>query len=422
MHKMVTIASALVMAAGIASAASAEPITLRVGYAFAYRDGAYRELVADEFMRRHPDIKIKLESNAIDCPALLQQILRSAITNDLPDVTASTCYPDMQLLADRGIIKPIDEFIENDKTWKEVGVADAALNTVKWHGKTVGLPEAISMVIVYYNMSLIKQAKPEINDLPKNWDEIFSLAGDVRAINKDVMPIFFEYYPDNYNWSFNALNYSFGGNVFDENGKIAFDGDAGMHALGVLQRLGKGGMVDITSVQGTQAFQAGKIAICVSSSSYLRSFSVAAESKFDLRTTPFPQSAPNGKLPSGGFGLVMTTKDPAKQQAAWEFMKFAVGPEAQTLLVKNTGFTPINTKATGSPEYLGDFYKTKPNYLAAVNSIPRVKPQNIYPGENGAKITTIIRDHLQSVVTLKRTPSEEMPDMVRDVTALLPKK
>ncbi|WP_413993263.1 extracellular solute-binding protein [Labrys okinawensis] len=422
MRKIPSILIASILTFGSAVSASAEPVSLRVGYAFAYRDAAWREQVANEFMRIHPDIKIKLESNATDCPTLLQQTLRSAITNDLPDVIASVCYPDMQVLADRGVAVPIDTFISNDKSWSEVGLTPAAMNTVKWKGSVIALPENISSLIVYFNMALVQKADPVLKELPTTWDGILQLANNVGSRDKDSMPIFMEYYPDSYNWSFNGLIYNFGGDVFDKNGKIAFDSAAGKQALEILQRLGKAGMTDITSEQARQSFVAGKIAIYVASSSLLNIFTKGAANNFDMRTEQYPHSAPDGKLPSGGGGFVMATKDADKQRAAWEFMKFAVGPEAQTVMVTKAGFTPVNSTAISSAQFLGDFYKAKPNYIVAVDELPRIKPMNIYPGENGPKITTVIRDYLQSVVTLKRTPEEVMPEMVRDVSRLLPKK
>lgn len=417
----ITLTSALLMLCSVDFAMS-EQTSLRVAYAFAYRDAAYREKVADEFMRRHPNIEIKLEPTAVDCPALLQQTLRSSMTNDLPDVLASVCYPDMPILAERRIVTPLDDFVSKDKSGNDVGLAPATLSAVQWKGQTVALPESISSLIVYYNMSIIQKARPGIRDLPESWNDILSLAHEVSDKDRHSTPIFFEYYPDSYNSSFNSLVYSFGGDVFAQNGSIAFNSPAGMRALHILQRIGKAGMIDITSEQARQSFASGNIAIYIASNSLLKRLTESAVNRFDVRTAQFPQSAPDGKLGSGGFGLLMTTKDAQKQKAAWEYMKFAVGPKAQTIMVTSTGFTPVNSKAIGSPEFLGEFYKTRPNDAVAIEQLPRIKSKNVYPGDNGPRIATVIRDHLQSVVALKRPPEEVMPDMVRDVTNLLPKQ
>ncbi|MDE5446999.1 extracellular solute-binding protein [Bradyrhizobium sp. CSA207] len=416
-----TLSGALLVLATVNSA-YAEQISLRVTYAFPSRDGAYRETIANEFMRRHPGVKIKLESNAVDCPALLQQTLRSSMTNDLPDIIAPVCYPDMPILAARAIVTPLNDFISNDKSWNDVGLAPTALSTVQWQGKAIALPESISTPVVYYNMAIIRKAHPDLKDLPASWNNILKLAQDVNENGKHPMPIFFEYYPDNYNWSFNGLVYSLGGDVFDQNGDIAFNSAEGMDALNVLRRIGKAGMIDITTEQARQSFASGNIAIYVASSSLLNFLTASATDRFEIRTGPFPLSLPDGKLPSGGGGLVMTTKDAEKQKAAWEYMKFAVGPEAQTIMATNTGLTPVNARAASSPEFLGDFYKGRPNYSVAIEQLSKMKSVNLYPGQNGQRIATIIRDHLQSVITLKRSPEQAMPDMVRDVTSLLPKK
>ncbi|QPF90795.1 extracellular solute-binding protein [Bradyrhizobium commune] len=421
MKAMSLLVSAVAGALIGATAACADPVTLRVGYAFPARDGLFRQPIIERFMQQNPDVRIVTEANAADCPALLQQLLRAAVTGDLPDVVASLCYPDMPVLAERGLLVPLDGFLASDPSWAAVGVAPGALAATEWKGKTIALPESVSTSIVYYNMDIIRKVRPDLSNLDLSWNEILSLANDIRRTAPAFVPIFFEYYPDSYNWSFHALVYSHGGDVFTPDGKIAFDGPAGQAALQLMRRFGEAGMVDMTSEQARQAFASGKIGIYVASNSRLEQLTANAGPALDIRTGPFPQSAVDGRMPSGGGGLAIMARDPAKQRAAWKYLKFALGPEAQTLMVSKTGFTPVNTIAIKDPKYLGDYFKSKPNALAGLAEVARIKSMNVYPGENGGRITAVIRDHLQSIVTLKRTPDEALPDMVRDVRKLLPK-
>ena len=37
---------------------------------------------------------------------------------------------------------------------------------------------------------------------------------------------------------------------------------------------------------------------------------------------------------------MLFTKDPAKQKAAWEYIKFATGPVGATMMVQATGYFP----------------------------------------------------------------------------------
>ncbi|MGY4431057.1 multiple sugar transport system substrate-binding protein [Bradyrhizobium sp. F1.13.1] len=422
MKTMSSVISAIVGALIGVSAAHADPVTLRVGYAFPARDGLFRQPIVERFMQQNPEIRIVTEANAADCPALLQQLLRAAVTGDLPDVVASLCYPDMPVLAERGLLVPLDSFIAADPLFATVGVRPEALAATQWKGKTIALPESVSTSIVYYNMDVIRKVRPNLSNLDLSWDDILSLADSIHTSIPALVPIFFEYYPDSYNWSFHALVYSHGGDVFTPDGKIAFDGAAGQAAFRLMRRFGETGMVDMTTEQARQAFASGKIGIYVASSSRLEQLAANVGSTRDIRTGPFPQSAADGRMPSGGSGLAIMTRDPAKQRAAWEYLKFALGADAQTLMVSKTGLTPVNTIAVKDRKYLGDYYKSKPNALAGLAGLARVKSVNVYPGDNGPRITAVIRDHLQSVVTLKQTPDGALVDTVRDVQKLLPKR
>ncbi|QRM32369.1 extracellular solute-binding protein [Microvirga sp. VF16] len=404
-----------------ATSSDAEPITLHLTHAFPSRDSLFLRPIAERFMQDNPDIKIELEANATDCPALLQQLLRDAVTGALPDVVSSVCYTDMPALAERGILTPLDNLISGDSGWKDVGVEPGSLATTTWKGHVVAIPQSVSASIAYYNMSLIRKVRPDLNSLELSWDDILSIAADLRRTEPGIIPLFFEYYADSYNWSFNSLVASHDGDVFTADGKIGFDSQAGRDALKLMQRFGQAGMVDMTAEQARQAFASGRIGIYFASNSRLNTLTANAGPTLDIRTGPFPQSAKDGRLASGGGGMAITTKDPAKIAAAWKFLKFASGPEAQTLIVKATGLTPVNTVAVQDLSYLGEYYNANPNARPAIEQLPRIKIQNLYPGQNGPRITTVIRDYLQSVVNLKQTPEEVMPEMVRDVTKLLPK-
>src|SRR6185437_2364708 len=76
-----------VLLAGIVSmsAARADEVTLDVLYAFP-AFAKFHEPIAQEFMKRHPDIKIKYRAPAASYDEGHQTMLRQAVTNQLPDV------------------------------------------------------------------------------------------------------------------------------------------------------------------------------------------------------------------------------------------------------------------------------------------------------------------------------------------------
>ena len=115
------------------------------------------------------------------------------------------------------------------------------------------------------------------------------------------------------------------------------------------------------------------------------------------------------------------TKDPARQKAAWEYVKFATGPVGATLMVKGTGYFPANALPAKDPALLGDFYKQNPNHQTAISQLPMLTAWYAFPGENGLKITDVINDQLQRVVAQSTPPEQALRAMTGEVQALLPR-
>jgi multiple sugar transport system substrate-binding protein len=74
--------------------------------------------------------------------------------------------------------------------------------------------------------------------------------------------------------------------------------------------------------------------------------------------------------------------------------------------------------------YFRDFYEKNPNNYTAVKQLSTLTKWYAFPGENGLKITDVIKDHMNSIVTGKRAgePQSVLADMTSDMQKLLPKK
>ena len=204
--------------------------------------------------------------------------------------------------------------------------------------------------------------------------------------------------------------------------RVAFSEQSGLDGLKVLQQAAAdAGMQDLSSAQARAGFSAGRIGIFVDSTAFLGTVTRQVEGRFDVRTMAFPISATNGKLPAGGNAVMIFTKDPAKQKAAWEYVKFVTGPVGQTLMVKHTGYMPSNELAIKDPELLGKFYQGSPNHMTSIQQLPYLAAWYAFPGDKALKITDVIKDHLQTVVARKQSPEQVMPTMAKDVQSLLPK-
>ena len=91
-------------------------------------------------------------------------------------------------------------------------------------------------------------------------------------------------------------------------------------------------------------------------------------------------------------------------------------------MAKTTGYMPPNKVA--NEVHMKDFYQKNPNHYTAVRQLPYLTGWYAFPGDNGLKITDVIKDHLQSVVSGQRAaePRKVLADMTQDVQKLLPRK
>lgn len=420
MRKLLTWAA--LAAAFVAGSAQAQTTEITVQYAIPDIFKEVQEEIAKQFMAANPGITVKFIQPAKEYEDATQQVLRNAVTGQLPDVTFQGLNR-QRILADRNIAVPLDGFIAAEKDWASKGYDGALLTLGQVKGKQYGMGFSLSTPIIYFNADLVKKAGGDPANFPKTWDGIFELA---RKINNPAEKITgFKYDWDiTGNWMWQALVFSNGGTMLtaDEK-KVAFDGPAGQKAIEMLGRMiSEGKMPDLSQAATLQDFVSGRLGIWAHSTSRLGGVTKQTKGVFELRTASFPLGAGNdSRLPAGGNVAMMLAKDPAKQKAAWEYIKFATGPVGATIMVKGTGYFPANALPAKDPKMLGDFYAANPNHQVAIRQLPMMTAWYAFPGENGLKITDVINDRLQTVVNGTGKPAEVLTRMTSDVQALLPK-
>lgn len=399
------------------SRAQSRKATLKVQYAWARTYQPIMEEIARRFAEQQPGIRVEFVTPANDYEDMAQRSLRAAITGGMPDVAFQGIHR-ADLLAARELVVPLDPLIAAQADWPKLGYSPSLLTLAKVKERTYGLPFSVAIKSIYYNVDLIKRAGGSHDRLPASWDEIIALQRKIAALGGGITGLYFDYYFDDNNFAFHSLLQSQGGSMATGDDKIAFNGAEGMQALRWLRQVGEAGMVDMTIAQAYQAFSAGTIGILVASSSRVAQLTEGAKGRFEVRVAGFPRSQ-NGRIPGGGAAAMIHATDPEKQQAAWEFVKFATGPLGATEVVRKSGYIPGNTLAAESPDLLGRFYAENPNHRVMLEQIPLLTKFYNWPGENSLKIPTVIRDHLQQVVTLRAKPEDVMPKMTADVQALL---
>ncbi|WP_284179766.1 ABC transporter substrate-binding protein [Rhabdaerophilum sp. SD176] len=398
--------------------AHAQQITLDVLYCFP-SFARFHEPVAAEFMKKNPNIKINFRAPSPTYDDGHQVILRSALTRQLPDIFYSGFHllPEMVRTLDaRGQITVLDGMLAAEGAeFAKTNYPQSLMSLAVFNKKTYGIAFNASNPIVYFNADLVKKAGGDPNNFPKTFDGIIKLAAKINDPANGINGMAYDVHgwPDS--WLFEAAIGQAGGRLLNAEGTdIAFDGPAGLNAMKTFRRfVTEGGMQLIDWDQSRQQFGAGKIGIIFSTPAHLTQVTGLVGNKFDLKTSTFPMDDPkNGYIPTGGNAVVMLTQDAAKQKAAWEFIKFVTGPEAQKIVVEMTGYLPTNARASGA-DFLGPFYEKNPNYKTPILQIDRAGPWGAYPGGNTVRIWRAQRDIVGQVMRGEKTPEQGLADIVK---------
>lgn len=416
---------AAVCALALPSLAQAQQVTLDVLYNLPGFTRFHQPL-ADAFMENNPDVTINFLAPAVGYNEGQQQILRSAVTGNLPDVYFSGYNLTAELveaLAPRDQIVDLAPFIkaEGGQTFLDENFAPSMLALGVVDGKQYGLPVNASSPIMYVNADLVRAAGGDPENMPTTFPELIELAKTIHEADPRVAGMSYDIagWPDDWLWQ--AMVYQQGGKLIDtETNQVAFDNEIGLNGLTMIRQMAaEAGAPTFDWDQARQQFGAGMTGFLFSTPAHVQTIEGLVGDRFELITTTFPLDDPeNGGVPTGGNSAVMLTQDEAKQQAAWDYIKWVTGPEAQDIIVRITGYLPTNKRATGE-DYLAPYYAEHPNVATAARQADRSLPWAGYPGGDSVRVWRTQRDIIGTVMRGEVSPEDGLAQMVEQTNALM---
>jgi multiple sugar transport system substrate-binding protein len=405
-----------------AGAACAAEVTLDVYYAFPNFAKFYEPLARD-FMKEHPEINIKFRAPAASYDEGQQAMLRAAITNELPDVY----FAGFNLLAElvaklepRKQIVDLGPFLAAETAeWRAKNYEPNVLDLARVNGKLYGMPFNASLPIVFVNDDLVKKAGGDPKNLPDNWPALIDLAVKIKGTGAGVGGLSYAVHDWPGDWLWRSMITQGGGKMVDGT-KVAFGDKTGLTALTYFRRfVTEAGMPLMGAEQSQQAFVAGQLGFYFETPAKIAQMETLVGTRFKLSTAVFPvDNKATGGLPVGGNAGVVTARDPAKQKAAWEFLKFATSAGQQAAVVKSSGYMPTN-KDAGGANFLGPFFESNPNYRTLAAEIKYAQPWQGYPGGNSVRIWRAQRDIINSVTRGDITPEAGLKKIVEETQALI---
>src|SRR5690606_29946271 len=157
-----------------------------------------------------------------------------------------------------------------------------------------------------------------------------------------------------------------------------FNDEAGEQVLSYLQALAKDGRMPGADAT-VQPFAPGQLGMLVDPS--VQRVNTPRQGNAEVRLAPVPvRAGRETRLAAGGPGVLMFSRDPAKQEAAWRFLEFLAGPEAGRIVAENTGYTPGNAALL---ETLAQENASDPDYVLVLQQVANVVPWHAWPSNNG---------------------------------------
>lgn len=378
---------------------------------------AVRELIA-EFQKRNPTIRVEERFHQNAYTGLLQNLQAALAAGNPPDV-AQIGYLYTNYVAENFPFVPLTDL--QDKFGGDLSRFPAnvmALGQVG--GVRVGMPYSLSNIVTYYNADLFRRAGLNPDQPPQTWAEWRAAARQLKE--RTGKPIYILLLDDN--WSLEALIASNGGSLLTcQNGSAApgFASREGVVALQFWADLVKEGLaLNTLGNQGEQAFLAGEAAAYMTTIAKRAGLQAGAQGKFELRGTRFPSfgSKPT-RLPAGGNVLVVFAKDPAKQKAAWKFIRFLTSEDGFTIWTKGTGYVPLLDKLADDPRYLKDFIAQNPIQRVGIQQLPNTYRWTSFPGPNGLAASQALFKATQRALGGQASAQTALSEAAREVSRLL---
>ena len=335
---------------------------------------------------------------------------------------------------DSGEVVPMQAFIDRDK-FDTADFEPAVINYYKYQDKLQSMPFNASTAILYYNKDAFKEAGLDPEKPPTTFSEVADYAKKLTKKDSSGATVRYGFGPPIYGWLFEQLM-AVSGSLYADNGngrddratKVVYNNAQGKAILDWWKAGIDGGYFanpGIDNPGATAAFNAGKNAMYLESTAALRGTINAAKFAVGTGFYPKPDSKPadGGNIIGGASLYIMKSRPVEEQQAAWEFVKYAMTPAVQAQWQADTGYYPIR-KASYNEAASKEWATKYPQFLTAVNEI-RDAPQN--RKSNGAVLGVFAQARartqkmIESVLLGQATSQQALDAAVADVNAQIDK-
>lgn len=352
------------------------------------------EVLADEFEKEHPNIKIDFQEMPSDSGDQHDQYVTafSADSAEIDVFDADVIWPAEFAQADYAM--ELDRFIEEDDIDMDQyfpGPVEAG----NFKGKQWAMPKFIDAGVLFYRTDIV-------DDPPETWDELIDSAEELKG--EEGTDFGYLMQANQYEGLVtNAIEFigGYGGEVIDEDENVVVDSPETITAIEKMQEIVESDFVpdnilNFTEIETESSFIEGE-AVYARNWPYLQASSdddEKSEVAGDVDFTTIPAGDDSSASALGGW-MSMINKNTEHPKEAWEFVKFMTGEEGQKITAIEGGSPPTLSDLYDDEEVKeGGVLFSDPDFVDVLeNAIPR-PVSSIYP-----EISDILQIELSKALT-----------------------
>ncbi len=367
--------TALLAGCGQSAAEPEGPITIVYWRSLTGAKGDVQDELAARFNEAQDDIIVDVQFQG-EYGELVQKLQAAIAANDLPDMVLLDS-PFVALFAKDDVLVPLDDLAADEEIGMDLNYfMQGLISDGYYKGKLYALPLMRSTPLLYYNADMFEAAGLP-DRVPVTWDEFkefcdkLTIVEDGEVVQQGVS---FTMGTTSAHWYFQALIYAYGGEVSDEDFNILLTEPKAVEAAKLWQDLvftygtGKAG-VDEGGSHGD--FLNHRVGMVFGSTGSMGGLIEKAD--FRLGAGMIPEQE-RRMVPVGGSVIAMTSKDEAKQRAAWEFMKYMTNATSNYEVVIQTGYLPTSQAAVDYGP-MQKYFETYPERAIALEQLKYARPQ-----------------------------------------------
>jgi multiple sugar transport system substrate-binding protein len=400
------------------SPASSGKVTIQFWHAQTQIDAKVMQQLVAKFNASHPNIVVQASSGGTSTGDLLPKVTTAIAAGTYPDIAYIYGSYAANIAQSGKTVNLADRINQPGFNWNDFYPASKQIASPG--GKVIGFPALIDNLSVIYNKKLFAAAGVPAPSPDWTWDDFRSVAKKLTDPAKHIYGVNYPTGGDllDTSWRFFPGLWQRGGQILSpDNKKALFNSQAGVDNLTLWQQMAtvdKSVYLDPTASKAEPLFTSGHLAMFVSGPWEVPTLNAA---KVDWADVPLPAADGSHQTVSGPDNWVVFDHNPARVNAAVEFLQWLTAPQQELTWMEGSGSLPLRPsilKLPGYQKYLQDYPGIGPMAANLANATEAMPTLPTWP-----RVVDALGTGIASVLLGQATPKAALDQAAQKADVIL---